>query len=67
MRDSEMKLLFESLSQILSNQDDIKKHLGLNKIDSEYGWDDEYTSRLASKCNETANYYDHKDDSNSYW
>lgn len=62
-----MKLLFESLSQILSNQDDIKKHLGLNRLDSEYGWNDEDTNKLASKCSETANNYEHKDDIHGYW
>lgn len=54
MRDEETKLLFQALSQILSNQDDIKKHLGLNKLDSEYGWNDEGTIKLSRKCSETA-------------
>lgn len=66
MRDSEMKLLFESLSQILSNQDDIKKHLGLNRHDSGYGWDDEETNKLASKCSEVANDYEYEDDIHGY-
>ena len=66
MRDSEMKLLFESLSQILFNQDDIKKHLGLNKCNSDYGWDDENTSKLAKECSETAKDYEHNDEC-SYW
>lgn len=30
MRDEETRLLFQTLSQILANQYDIKKHLGLN-------------------------------------
>lgn len=49
MRDEETKLLFQALSQILANQDDIKKHLGLNKLDSEYGWNDEDTMKIVKK------------------
>lgn len=50
MRDEETRLLFQALSQILANQDDIKKHLGLNRLDSEYGWNDEDTMKLSRKC-----------------
>lgn len=66
MRDKETRLLFQALSQILANQDDIKKHLGLNKLDSEYGWNDEDTIKLSRKCSETADDFEH-DDSNNYW
>lgn len=55
MRDEETRLLFQALSQILANQDEIKKHLGLNKLDSEYGWNDEDTIKLSRKCSEIAN------------
>lgn len=61
MRDEETRLLFQSLSQILANQDDIKKHLGLNKLDSEYGWNDEDTMKLSRKCSETADDFEHND------
>ena len=38
MNDEACKLLFEALSQILSNQQDILRHLGVSKFDSDYGW-----------------------------
>lgn len=61
MRDEEVRLLFQALSQILSNQDDIKKHLGLNKCDSGYGWNDERTMNLSDKCLKTAYEFEHND------
>ena len=68
MRDEETRLLFQALSQILANQDDIKKHLGLNKLDSEYGCDDEDTVKLSEKCSKTADDFEHNDnDSSDYW
>lgn len=68
MRDEETRLLFQALSQILANQDDIKKHLGLNKLDSEYGWDDENTVKMSEKCSKTADDFEHNDnDSSDYW
>ena len=67
MRDEETRSLFRALSQILANQDDIKKHLGLNRLDSEYGWNDEDTIKLSRKCSETADDFEHDDDSSNYW
>lgn len=68
MRDEETRLLFQALSQILANQDNIKKHLGLNKLDSEYGWNDEDMMELSRKCSETANDFEHNDDDfSNYW
>lgn len=66
MRDEETKLLFQALSQILMNQDDIKKHLGLNKPNSEYGWNDEDTMKLSKKCSETVDDFE-RNDSSKYW
>lgn len=67
MRDEETRLLFQALSQILANQDDIKKHLGLNKLDSEYGWNDEDTMKLSRKCLETVDDFEYNDnDSSNY-
>lgn len=43
LTDEEISVLFKSLSKILSNQDEIKKHFGLNKYDSEWGYSDTYT------------------------
>lgn len=68
MRDEETRLLFQALSQILANQDDIKKHLGLNKLDSEYDWNDKDTMKLSRKCSETADDFKHNDnDFSNYW
>lgn len=68
MRDEETRLLFQALSQILANQDDIKKHLGLNRFDSEYGWNDEDTMKLLRECSETADDFKHNDNNSSnYW
>lgn len=68
MRDEETRLLFQALSQILANQDDIKKHLGLNRFDSEYGWNDEDTMKLSRECSETADNFEHNDNNSSnYW
>lgn len=62
----EMKLLFQALSQILINQDELKKHLGLNRLDSEYGWNDEDTMKLSGKCSEIANEFNNKYDDDDY-
>ena len=51
MNDEACKLLFEALSQILSNQQDILRYLGVSKFDSEWGWSDCGASDLISKCN----------------
>lgn len=68
MRDEETRLLFQALSQILANQDDIKKHLGLNRLDSDYGWNDTDTMKLSRECSETANDFEHEDNNSSnYW
>lgn len=68
MRDEETRLLFQALSQILANQDDIKKHLGLNRLDSEYGWNDEDTMKLSRECSKTADDFEHNDNNFSdYW
>lgn len=50
MRDEEIRLLFQALGQILSNQDDIKKRLGL----IEYNYEDEETMKISRKCLEIA-------------
>ena len=47
-----------ALSQILSNQDKINKHFGINKYDSEWGYDDNETESLARQCYSTAYDYD---------
>ena len=58
MDECEKQLLFESLSQILYNQDQIKKHLGINKHDPGWGWDDEKTVKLADECFEISIEYE---------
>lgn len=39
MRDNEVAILFNALGSVLYNQDKILKHLGINKYDSDYGYD----------------------------
>ena len=61
MNDEACKLLFDALSQILSNQQCILRHLGVSKFDSDYGWDDSGTSDLISECNSMSYSYEHND------
>ena len=58
IKNENIALLFKALSQILSNQDKINKHLGINKCDSEWGYDDNETESLARQCYSTAYDYD---------
>lgn len=39
MRDDEVAKLFNALGKVLYNQDKLLKHLGINKCDSDYGYD----------------------------
>ena len=61
MNDEACMLLFKALSQILSNQQDILRHLGVSKFDSEWGWSDCSASDLISKCNSMSYSYEHND------
>lgn len=36
--ENDLKVLFESLGQILHNQDKINKHFGINKHDCDWGY-----------------------------
>lgn len=58
LTDEEISVLFKSLSQILSNQDEIKKHFGLNNRDSEWGYSDTYTEEYERKCYEIGDRYE---------
>lgn len=58
IKNEHIALLFEALSQILYNQDKINKHLGINKCDYEWGWDDNETNDLYHQCHDAANEYD---------
>ena len=62
IKNEDIALLFKALSQILSNQDKINKHFGINKYDSEWGYDDNETESLARQCYSTA--YDYDDEYN---
>lgn len=42
----EKRILFESLSQIMENQKDIMRHLGITSYDSYEGYDDYNTREL---------------------
>ena len=61
IKNEHIALLFKSLNQILDNQDKLNKHLGINKNDYEWGWEDNATSELASQCWEAANEYESED------
>lgn len=58
IKNEDIALLFKALSQILSNQDKINKHFGINKYDSEWGYDDFKTNDLYHQCHNAANEYD---------
>lgn len=62
IKNEHITLLFKALSQILNNQDKINRHLGINKHDSEWGWDDDVTSELMNQCWYTANEYESEND-----
>ena len=57
MRDSEVATLFNALGKILYNQDKILKHLGINKFDSDYGYDSD-TEDMAHECMSVASDYE---------
>ena len=59
MNDEAVKVLFESLSHIMNNQQKIMRHLGVIKYDSDYGYGDEQTEELISDCRHTARQYEH--------
>ena len=58
IKNEHIALLFEDLSHILYNQDKINKHLGINKCDYEWGWNDNITEELSSQCLNAANEYE---------
>lgn len=58
IKNEDVALLFKALSQILYNQDKLNKHLGINKCDYEWGWEDNTTSELAIQCWNAACEYD---------
>ena len=58
IKNEDIALLFKALSQILSNQDKINKHFGINKYDPEWGYDDFKTNDLYHQCHNAANEYD---------
>ena len=48
--ENDLKVLFESLGQILHNQDKINKHFGINKHDCDWGYEDTKTEDLSQEC-----------------
>ena len=58
IKNEDIALLFRALGQILYNQDKINKHLGINKSDSEWGWDDSTTDEYSNQCFRAANIYE---------
>ena len=55
MRDSEVATLFNALSKILYNQDQIMKHLGINKFNSDYGYSHDI-EEMADECYKITRY-----------
>lgn len=51
----EKRILFESLSQIMENQKEIMRHLGITKYDSDWGYGDYYTRDAIEQCNGIVN------------
>lgn len=51
----EKRILFESLSQIMENQKNIMRHIGITRYDSDWGYDDDYTRELITQCNAIVN------------
>ena len=51
----EKRILFESLSQIMSNQKKIMRHLGVAKYDFDWGYDDNYTEEIITQCDAIVN------------
>lgn len=60
MRDDKVSTLFNALGQVLYNQDKILKHLGINKCDSDYGYD-RSTENFANECCSVAREYENDD------
>lgn len=48
--ENDLKVLFESLGQILHNQDKINKHFGISKHDCDWGYEDIKTEDLSQEC-----------------
>lgn len=57
MRDDEVAKLFNALGKVLYNQDKLLKHLGINKCDSDYGYDNS-TEDIANECYSVAREYE---------
>lgn len=57
MRDSEVVTLFNALGKVLYNQDKILKHLGINKYDFDYGYDNS-TETMANECYTVSSEYE---------
>ena len=51
----EKRILFESLSQIMENQQNIMRHLGITKYSSEWGYDDDAINELIYQCDAIVN------------
>lgn len=59
MNDEAVRLLFDSLSHILSNQQKIMRHMGITKYDSDFGYDDDKTGELICECSSLSKQYEH--------
>lgn len=62
MNDAAVRVMFESLSHIMNNQQKIMRHLGTTKHDSDYGYGDNYTEELITSCDSIASEHKHDDE-----
>ena len=51
----EKRILFESLSQIMENQKNIMRHIGITRYVSDWGYNDNYTRELITQCDSIVN------------
>lgn len=59
MDEQDISILFKAMANILENQDKIMKHLGLNKFDSDYGYNN-YIESLSYECSSISRHYKEK-------
>lgn len=58
MDSKEKKILFQSLSHIMENQQKIMRHLGITKYSGDFGYDDDYTREMINECGSLAYNYE---------
>lgn len=62
IKNEHIAILFKALNQILDNQDKLNRFFAINTHDSEYGWSDAWTNKLANQCWNAACEYESEDE-----